>query len=117
MTGWCDGGSSSENGNNMKGLILGDDGALNLGGGAVTDVKQGEGDDSWISDETMKKILPNVKLAEYQLLGVNWMALLNRTEFGNKVGKKGKGSGLNVNGILADEMGLGSKLLIGSQIF
>jgi len=113
VTGWCDGGSSSESGNNMKGLILGDDGALNLGGGAVTDFKQGEGDDAWISDETMKEILPNVKLAEYQLLGVNWMALLNRTEFGNKIGKKGKGGGLNVNGILADEMGLGSELHIG----
>ena len=60
----------------------------------------------WISDETMKEILPNVKLAEYQLLGVNWMALLNRTKFGKaKSGKKGN----NVNGILADEMGLGSE--------
>ena len=84
---------------------MGDDGSLNLGHGA-SDVKLGEGDDMWISDETMKEILPNVKLAEYQLLGVNWMALLNRSMFGKvKSGKKG---GV-VNGILADEMGLGSE--------
>ncbi|EED86431.1 helicase-like protein [Thalassiosira pseudonana CCMP1335] len=43
----------------------------------------------------MKEIMPSVDLAEYQLLGVNWMA-------GNKIG------GMNVNGILADEMGLGN---------
>jgi SNF2 family DNA or RNA helicase len=55
----------------------------------------------WISKEVMSGILPNVKLAEYQLLGVNWMALLNRTKFGT--GKTSK----NVSGILADEMGLG----------
>ena len=49
----------------------------------------------------MKGILPNVKLVEYQLLGLNWMALLNRTKFGG--GKTPK----IVRGILADEMGLG----------
>lgn len=35
---------------------------------------------------------PNMKLAPYQLLGLNWLILLHQQ---------------NVNGILADEMGLG----------
>lgn len=84
-------------GGKVKGLILGEDeGALSLGGGVV-DTSTNE----WISEDTMKKILPSVKLAEYQLLGVNWMALLNRTMFGK--GKLAK----TVSGILADEMGLG----------
>lgn len=75
---------------------------------SATDPQQtiqiGSNDPLWITDATMKRIMPDVKLAEYQLLGVNWMALLNRTKFGLK-GKSGEG--LTVNGILADEMGLG----------
>lgn len=67
-------------------------------------IQIGSNDPLWITDATMKQIMPEVKLAEYQLLGVNWMALLNRTKFGLK-GKNGEG--LTVNGILADEMGLG----------
>jgi len=81
-------------------------------GGDDKDENEKSKDDLWISDETMKELMPNVKLAEYQLLGVNWMALLNRTMFGNGKagggGKKGsRKGGMNVNGILADEMGLG----------
>ena len=98
VSGWCGGG------NKVKGLIMGEDGALNLSG--VGDkgmqVVAGKDDEMWISNETMKAILPDVKLAEYQLLGVNWLALLNRTVFGNGKGRKGM---MNVNGILADEMG------------
>ena len=71
---------------------------------ATETIQIGSNDPLWITDATMKQIMPDVKLAEYQLLGVNWMALLNRTKFGLK-GKNGEG--LTVNGILADEMGLG----------
>jgi len=99
---WCGG-----DGGKVKGLILGEgDGALNLGTGDGG----GAGDKTWISKETMKQVLPNVELAEYQLLGVNWMALLNRTTFGSTGSKKKTDSGdmgVAVNGILADEMGLG----------
>lgn len=102
--------------NDVKGLILGaEDGALNLfggGGGGVGGENDDDDDGAWISEETMKDILPNVKLAEYQLLGVNWMALLNRSKFGegantlgdNKGGTGGEGRGrrMNVNGILGE---------------
>eukprot|EP00577_Skeletonema_sp_RCC1716_P002404 CAMPEP_0113411986 /NCGR_PEP_ID=MMETSP0013_2-20120614/22582_1 /TAXON_ID=2843 ORGANISM="Skeletonema costatum, Strain 1716" /NCGR_SAMPLE_ID=MMETSP0013_2 /ASSEMBLY_ACC=CAM_ASM_000158 /LENGTH=1115 /DNA_ID=CAMNT_0000298425 /DNA_START=26 /DNA_END=3373 /DNA_ORIENTATION=+ /assembly_acc=CAM_ASM_000158 len=102
---WCGG-----DGGKVKGLILGEsDGALNLGSGDGGEAKNG-GDKTWISKETMKQVLPNVELAEYQLLGVNWMALLNRTTFGSTGSKKttdGGDMGVAVNGILADEMGLG----------
>ena len=86
-----------------KGLILGE-GALSMGGGGGSGSENI--DNEWISRETMKKILPKVELAEYQLLGVNWMALLNRLTFmkSGKMGTKGKkhGSKMNVNGILAE---------------
>ncbi len=76
----------------------------------------GASDAMWISNETMRKICPNIVLKDYQLIGVNWMALLNRLTFDvcnhdqltpSLKGKdSGKGRG-NVNGVLADEMGLG----------
>ncbi|KAL3786634.1 hypothetical protein HJC23_006830 [Cyclotella cryptica] len=101
---WCEGEGQAEN-LTSKGLILGE-GALSLGGGGFTQLTQAEDDNQWISKETMKKIMPRVELAEYQLLGVNWMALLNRLTF-MKGGKRGKDGKMNVSGILADEMGLG----------
>ena len=105
VSGWC-GGQAAK----VQGLILGDsDGALNLGGGTGGN----EHDESWISKETMKQIMPGVELAEYQLLGVNWMALLNRTTFGsNSKGSSSKkrpddrNRGMTTNGILADEVRL-----------
>jgi len=130
VNGWC---STLDGGNKVSGLILGD-GASNLGGsggavagGGVNGGGKGEEkdavekggddkgndatklkDDMWISNEAMREIMPNAKLAEYQLLGVNWMALLNRSMFGKGGSqKKGRNGGMNVNGILADEMGLG----------
>jgi SNF2 family DNA or RNA helicase len=57
---------------------------------------------SWISQELMQTICPEVKLADYQLVGVNWLALLHGLTC-DVDGKKGA----NVNGVLADEMGLG----------
>lgn len=99
---WC----GEQEGLSSKGLILGD-GALSLGGGGPTQFTQAD-DNQWISKETMKKIMPTVELADYQLLGVNWMALLNRLTFMKGSCKRGKKDGkMNVNGILADEMGLG----------
>jgi SNF2 family DNA or RNA helicase len=55
---------------------------------------------SWISNEVMQHVLPNLTLAEYQLIGVNWMAMLHKMTY-----TVTKGKATNVNGILADEMG------------
>lgn len=70
-------------------------------------------DEHWITNEDMMRVCPNITLKDYQLIGVNWMALLNRSTFvmesakdNNKKKRKG-GNGKNVNGVLADEMGLG----------
>ncbi|KAL3926939.1 MAG: hypothetical protein SGBAC_013278 [Bacillariaceae sp.] len=97
------------------GMII-EDGALALGGGVV------EGDDcnikskEWINKEFMQQVLPQVKLSTYQLIGVNWMALLHTMEcnissLNRKKTKSTKSNSTttttNVNGILADEMGLG----------
>lgn len=50
----------------------------------------------WISCEEMLKVCPNVKLADYQLIGVNWLALLHKMKV-----DIGNGEKSNVNGILA----------------
>jgi hypothetical protein len=82
----------------VDGMIV--NGALALGQGTG-----GKKDHTWISAETLKDILPpDIKLADYQLIGVNWMALLH----GMKVEVEGNRTYANVNGILADEMGLGT---------
>ena len=63
----------------------------------------------WISNELMRRICPNVTLAHYQLIGVNWMALLHGLQIdmggGTNKKKKKKNPKTNVNGILADEVG------------
>ena len=56
------------------------------------------GGHEWISNDVMVQILPNVKLSEYQLIGVNWIALLH----GMKCEVEGTNQHTNVNGILAD---------------
>ena len=69
----------------------------------------------WITHEKIATICQTLKLAEYQLVGINWMALLHsmkcRLDGGNSSGSgsvsKGGGGGTSVNGVLADEMGLG----------
>lgn len=59
---------------------------------------------SWISAETMQKVLPKeIDLKGYQLLGVNWLAMLHSMTCKVTTSKKPT----NVNGVLADEMGLG----------
>eukprot|EP00554_Chaetoceros_debilis_P002425 CAMPEP_0194085366 /NCGR_PEP_ID=MMETSP0149-20130528/17372_1 /TAXON_ID=122233 /ORGANISM="Chaetoceros debilis, Strain MM31A-1" /LENGTH=1145 /DNA_ID=CAMNT_0038768237 /DNA_START=83 /DNA_END=3520 /DNA_ORIENTATION=+ len=134
MTKWFQGDSNSNNEVVPKGMIL--DGALSLSslqkkkemnkvdGEEKKDDENdgfasgviGENDANWISQETMQQICPQIILKDYQLIGVNWMALLNRLTFGldakdrtsNETKKKKKGgTGRNVNGVLADEMGLG----------
>ena len=98
------------------------DGALALS--SLSTSTAGNGSKDWISHGVMKEVCPSVTFGDYQLIGVNWMALLHRSTFdlgdgkggggGDGGGKKGKGkkgevrdSGMNVNGVLADEMGLG----------
>jgi SNF2 family DNA or RNA helicase len=85
----------------VQGIII--DGAVSLG--AIDESKSGEessdGTHKWICKTEMEKAIPNVKLSGYQLIGVNWMALLNGMTC--EVGTKGT---KNVNGVLADEMGL-----------
>jgi SNF2 family DNA or RNA helicase len=104
-----------------KGMII-QDGALALGNAAAaaaaaadhstsststsstsTSTSTSTGSKEWISQETMTQILPNVKLSNYQLIGVNWLSLLHGMECTIE-GKKNRQT--NVNGILADEMGL-----------
>jgi hypothetical protein len=50
----------------------------------------------WISRLEMETICPNIKLADYQLIGVNWLALLHKMK-----ADIGDGVKSNVNGILA----------------
>lgn len=50
----------------------------------------------WICGDTMKRACPNVELAPYQLIGVNWLALLH------KLTVEVDGKLTNVNGVLAD---------------
>ena len=68
-------------------------------------------DNKWITSQEMERVCPQLILKDYQLIGVNWMALLNRSTFEMKSdsdnGKKKKRKGSAVNGVLADEMGLG----------
>ena len=52
----------------------GKEGAIN------TDNDEVSSSGEWISKETMESILPDVKLADYQLIVVNWMALLHNME-------------------------------------
>jgi hypothetical protein len=57
-------------------------------------------DHKWISNDAMLQILPNVRLSEYQLIGINWLALLHGMRCEVVGGTKKEYT--NVNGILAD---------------
>jgi len=99
--------NNSTNVQSMNGMIV--DGAL-----ALTQVcDDNNHDEDWLSGEELANcISPNVTLADYQIIGVNWMALMDRLECdmhaSEESGKKSKKSTkTNVNGVLADEMGLG----------
>jgi len=101
-----------------KGMIV--DGALAMATlsppdpttASLSDTQQSQGETSgmhaiqapkheWISNEKMQEICPGLKLADYQLIGVNWLALLHGMQVQVSDGI------MNTNGILADEMGLG----------
>ena len=100
MTSWI--GEKDSSGAAPKGMIV--NGALSLGSFHRTDAAS-DGDASchkWISQEIMREACSGVKLSNYQLIGVNWLALLH----GMKCNIEGKRN-TNVNGVLADEMGLG----------
>lgn len=96
------------------GMIV--DGAMAMSSiGEVDSSISVDSESPWISRETMQEILPNANLADYQLIGVNWMWLLHdmKCQLGDGPlnGKRQKSDKppvpTNVNGVLADEMGLG----------
>jgi hypothetical protein len=101
MTSW----SGGETGVVPMGMIV--DGALTLSVVNDTNANTAPRGHSWISQAHMKKICPLIELADYQLIGVNWMALLH----GMKCLTAGGTKRTNVNGVLADEMGLGCVVL------
>ena len=84
LTSW--GGSS--------GMIVQDGAIAFTGGDAVAPDQKVSSD--WIPKETMKKACPNVELAPYQLMGVNWLSLLHNLTV------EVDGKQTNVNGVLAD---------------
>ena len=89
----------------VDGMIV--DGALSLSKLSTTTTTASQ--HTWISAETMRELLPRVQLAEYQLIGVNWLALLHGMKCvlkGSNNNNSKKRQYTNVNGILADEMGL-----------
>lgn len=88
-------------GDASKGMIV--DGAL-----ALHEIDSERTPHSWISQGEIRTLLPHVQLADYQLIGVNWLALLH----GMKVTLQGSKKKTNVNGVLADVMGLGSKCFV-----
>lgn len=89
MAGWSKGATD--------GIIV--DGALALSTlGDNNNNNNADTDHTWITQDTMREILPDVTLSEYQLIGINWLALLH----GMKCEVKGTTEHTNVNGILAD---------------
>mmetsp|Transcript_27842 Transcript_27842/g.31267 ORF Transcript_27842/g.31267 Transcript_27842/m.31267 type:complete len:1081 (-) Transcript_27842:1872-5114(-) len=90
MSGWFNNDKDSSSNNPVQGIIM--DGAVSLGNLDGGEVGSDDSDHKWISNSEMCEACPNVTLSKYQLIGVNWLALLN---------------GMSVNGVLADEMGLG----------
>jgi len=100
MQQWIASPSSSSEAKAPVGMIV--DGALALSG-MTEEVDSGANHKhKWISQEQMREICPGVTLASYQLIAVNWMALLHGMQVQVEGNKK-----TNVNGVLADEMGLG----------
>jgi hypothetical protein len=90
----------------MGGLIV--DGALAIGhlradeSLLVRTSSSSSSSSGWISSELLRTLCPSVKLAVYQLVGVNWLALLHGLKCAVDLGKGTKEH--SVNGVLADEM-------------
>lgn len=87
----------------VQGMIV--DGALALSTIAASTTTQ---ETTLVSREALAKCLSSdIVIPDYQLIGVNWMALMDTLECNDtRTGRKGKKKS-NVNGVLADEMGLG----------
>lgn len=105
----------------VQGMIV--DGALAMSSFSsrthiTTKVEDGEAAQdgkALVSREALSKcISPKMVIHDYQLIGVNWMALMNTLEcYDKRRGKMGrKREKSNVNGVLADEMGLVSVVTI-----
>jgi hypothetical protein len=98
------------------GLIV--DGALAVSGESLSFCRDSsDSPHDWIPASLMEQICPKIKLPDYQLVGVNWLALLHKMrcqvegekakqEQPNIYDSQKKMRYTNVNGILADEMGL-----------
>ena len=110
MASWAsDEAGGDENGNGDRkitvpqGMIV--DGAISLSKVAESrrsGTNNNKHQQSWISAEAMQEIMPKeITLKEYQLLGVNWLAMLHSMTCKVATDKKPT----NVNGVLADEMG------------
>ena len=93
----------NNSGKTPQGMIV--DGAISLGslGGDHSHhtTSTSSHNHQWISQDVMKQACSGVTLSNYQLIGVNWLALLHGMECTIDNQKT------NVNGVLADEMGLG----------
>ena len=119
MTEWC---TSSEDKKTVEvQKSLGKSGAFNIGAISRIDndrnhsiessartVQLSKGIDfsakpQWISREEVSQFCPGLRLSDYQLIGLNWLALLYTLTY--RVEETGQVS--HVNGVLADEMGLG----------
>lgn len=87
----------------VQGMIV--DGALALSTIATAPTTQ---ESTLVSREALAKCLSaDIVIPDYQLIGVNWMTLMDTLECNDtRTGRKGKKKS-NVNGVLADEMGLG----------
>ena len=86
------------------GLIV--NGALALGSISTATLPSNS---QWISEDTMQQACPGVTLSKYQLIGVNWLALLHGMKCTLHQQHQQQGHGKEdtpVNGVLADEMGL-----------
>lgn len=101
--------NSDKSTTSVQGMIV--DGALAMSTFATTAEEEAANNEkALVSRDALSKCLSSeMMIHDYQLIGVNWMALMNTLEcYDNRQGKKGKRRAKsNVNGVLADEMGLG----------
>jgi len=63
--------------------------AMNVLKSGSNNPESGEMPATWISSSHMRSLCPSLKLADYQLLGVNWLALLGRLKFKSSGGGRG----------------------------
>lgn len=85
---WDDNAAKASNGR------VGQDGCVRLT--KISDKSGGDKSGAVLTEKDFEHIIPNLKLKEYQLVGVNWLKLLHYNP--------------PVNGVLADDMGLGKTI-------